>query len=81
MLQLKRFVSHQGKLIKYIKKVQCTATLSVPVVVDDVPFHKKFIFIVTVNPTITLDEGHYTAYVKVSNSSSWQFCTYIAVLR
>ena len=81
MLQLKHFVSHQGKLIKDIKKVQCTETLSVPVVVDDVSFHKKFILIVTVNHTRTLDEGHYTAYVKMSNFSSRQFCNYIAVLR
>ena len=66
---------------KDIKKVQCTETLSVPVVVDDVSFHKKFNLIATVNHTGTINKGHYTGYVKLSNSSFWQFCNETAVFR
>ena len=60
--------------------MQCTETLSVPVVEEDVSFHKMFNLIATVNHTGTLDKQHYTAYVKPSNSSSWQFCNDAAVL-
>ena len=49
--------------------------------VDDVSFHKKFNLKATVNLTRTLDKGHYTDYVKLSNSSSWQFFNDTAVLR
>ena len=73
VLQLEHFLSHRGNFIKDIKKVQCTETLSVPLVVDDVSFHKKFNLIATVNHAGTLDKGHYTAYGKLSNSSSCQF--------
>ena len=66
---------------KISKKVECTETLSVPVVVDAVSFHKKFNLIGTVNHTGTFDKGHYTAYVNWSKSSSWQFCNDSAVLR
>ena len=61
--------------------MQCTETFSLQVVVDDVSFHKKFNVMVTVNQTGTLDKGHYTAYVKLSNSSACQFCGDAAVLR
>ena len=44
------------------------------VVVDDVSFHEKFKLIATVNHAGTLDNGHCTAYIKLSNSSSQQFC-------
>ena len=81
VLQLKSFVNDNESFIKDIKKVQCTKTYSVPVAVDDVSFHKKFNVTATVNHTGTLDKGHYTAYVTLSNSSSWQFCDDIAVLR
>ena len=50
--------------------MQCTETIFMPVVGDAVSFHKKFNLIATVNYNGTLDKGHYTAYVKVSNSSS-----------
>ena len=39
VLQLKSFVNNYN-FIKYIKKVQCTENPSVPVVADDVSFHK-----------------------------------------
>ena len=81
VLQLKRFVNHHGNFIKNIKRVQCTETFSLQVVVDDVSFHKKFNVMVTENQTGTLDKGHYTAYVKLSNSSACQFCGDAAVLR
>ena len=61
--------------------MQFTETLSVPVVVDDVSFHKKFNLTATVNHTGTLDKGHCTTYVKLSYSSSQQFCNDVAVLR
>ena len=79
--QLKKFVSHRGSFTKDIKKIQCTETLSVPVVVDDAPFHKKINLLATVNHTGTPDNGHYTAHVKLFNSSSCQFCNEAAVLR
>ena len=66
---------------KISKKIQCTETLSVPVVVDDAPFHKKINLLATVNHTGTPDNGHYTAHVKLFNSSSCQFCNEAAVLR
>ena len=49
--------------------------------VDGVSFHKKFNLIITVNHTWTHDKGHYTAHVKLPNSSSWQFCNETVVLR
>ena len=52
-----------------------------PVVVDDVSFHKKFNLRATVNHTGTFDKGHYTAFVKLSNSSSSQFFNDTAPLR
>lgn len=39
------------------------------------------LYIATVNQTGTLDKGHYIAYVKLSNSSFWQFCNIPTVLR
>ena len=61
--------------------MQCTETLSVPVVLDDISFHKEFNLIVTVNHTGILVKGCYTAFVKLSNFSSSQFCHDAAVLR
>ena len=52
-----------------------------PITVDDVSLHKKFNLIATVNHTGTLDNGHCTADVELSNSLSQQFCNGTAVLR
>ena len=52
VLQLKCFVSHHENF-KYIKNIQDAETLSVPVVVDDVSFDKKFNLIAAVNYTGT----------------------------
>ena len=52
VLQLKRFINHLGNFTKDIKKakwVQCTDILSLPVVLDDVSFPKKFNLAATVN--------------------------------
>ena len=64
--------------------VQCSRfneALSLPIVADDVSFHKEFNLIAAVNHTGILDKGHYTAYVKLSHALSWQFCNDAAVLR
>ena len=79
VLQLKCFVSHHGNFIKHIKKVLCTET--VPVVVDEVFFLKRFNLIASVNYTRTLDRGHYIAFVKQSNYLCWHFCNDTAALR
>ena len=78
-LQLKRFVNHNGDFIKDFTKVHCTKTLSVPLAVDEVSFHKKFIFMTTVNHTGTVNGGHYTAFIKQPNSSSCLFCNDAAI--
>ena len=56
--------------------MQCTETLSVS---DDVC--NCCMYVAAVNHTGILDKGHYTTYVKLFNSSSWQFCNDAAVLR
>ena len=70
---LKRFVN-QYDFIKDITKVQCTKTLSVPLVVDEMTFHNIFSIIATENVTWAINWGHYTALIKQSNSSPWNFC-------
>ena len=55
-MKLKRFESHQGNFIKGIRKVQCTETLSLPFVVDDVSFHKRFNLKAIVKHTGSLDK-------------------------
>ena len=41
VLQLKPLLNGNENFIKDNKKLQCTETLSVPLAVDDVSFHKK----------------------------------------
>ena len=58
ILQLKRFVDHNGDFIKDITKVRYTKTVSVPIVIDEMSFHKKFSHIATSNHTGTFNRGH-----------------------
>ena len=81
ILHLKRFVNHDGHFIKDITKVHCTKTLSVPLVVNENSFHKKFSLIATVNHKGTLNRGHYTVFIKQPSTSSWLFCNDAAVFR
>ena len=57
-----------GPATKVIKKLHCTEFLSVQVAVD-----VSFELTATVNLTGIPDKEQYTAYVKLSSSSSWQF--------
>ena len=81
ILQLKLFVNNNDDFIKDITKGHYTKTLSVPLVVDELSFHKKFSLIVTVNHTGTLNRGHYTAFIKQPNISSWLFCNDATVFK
>ena len=81
ILQVKCFVNHNDDFIKNITKIHCSKPLSVPLVVDEVSFHKKFSLIVTVNHKGTLNKGNYTAFIKQPNTLSWLFCNDPVIFR
>ena len=65
VLQLKRFVNHNGDFIKdIVTKVHCTKTLSEPLVIDKMSFYKKVSLVATVSNTGILNGGHYTAFIN-----------------
>ena len=70
VIQLKRFVSHDNQVLKYMKHVHCTPNISVPVKDNEVTFNKHCQLIATISHTGNLNRGHYTAFMKIPNSKS-----------
>ena len=81
VIQLKHFVSHDNQVIKDIKHVQYTPNISVPVKDNEVTYQKDYHLIATINNTGNLKRGHYTSFIKITNSKSWLHCNDAAVLR
>ena len=80
IIQLKRFNNHEGHIIKDIKKVQCSANITVPVVDDDVTNTIQFRLIATINHTGNLSRGHYTSFIRLTDPTRWLFCNDAAVI-
>ena len=80
IIQLCRFSNQGGQLVKNENFFSCTQSesnkdLTVPITIEDeVPFANKYYLIATINHSGTLNKGHYWAFIKDLQSSSWYCC-------
>ena len=81
VIQLKRFFNHGDQVIKDIKHVKCSPTISVPLKDNEVTYEKHFHLVATINHTGNINRGHYTSYIRLPNSDSWLHCNDAAVVK
>ena len=81
VIQLKHFASHYNQVIKGIKHVQCTPSISALVKDNEMMYQKGYYLIATINHTGNLNRGYYTSFIKTPNSKSWLHCNDAALMR
>ena len=84
IIQIERFSRSQGRSIRNTHCVDCHVTKSgilvppnrLPTTPSDseISFSNSYSLVATINHTGSLDYGHYTAYIKDSDTGSWLFC-------
>ena len=80
IIQLCRFSNQGGQRINDANFLSCTQSesnkhLLVPITVEDeVSFTNKYSLTATINHSVTLNRGHYWAFIKDLHSSSWYSC-------
>ena len=83
ILQLKRYVNFQGRLLKDTKLVNCLpcgdVQLKVPIMQNDIVSLKHYSLVATINHSGSLNSGHYWAFIKENNI--WFECNDRSVLQ
>ena len=83
VIQLSRFSTSHSGLLKDPRVFNCSPDLElkVPITVEDeVSFSSKYSLVASINHSGTLDQGHYWAVVKDSNTGDWLSCNDKVVL-
>ena len=71
------FTTSHSRLLKDPRVFNCSPELElkVPITVgDEVSFSSKYSLVASINHSGTLDQGHYWAVVKDSNTGDWLSC-------
>ena len=76
---MERFSHQNGQVIRNPSPVDCLEDITVPLSpsLDDsmvVSFRNKYSLVATVNHSETLNNGHYTAFIKDPSSQKWLHC-------
>ena len=77
VIQLSRFFTSHSRLIKDQQLFNCSLELELKVSVtveDEVSFSNQYSLAASINHSGTLDQGHYWAVVKDSNTGDWLSC-------
>ena len=83
VIQLSLFSTSHSRLLKDPRVFNCSPELElkVPITVEDeVSFSSKYSLVASINHSGTLDQGHYWAVVKDSNTGDWLSCNDKVVL-
>ena len=83
LIQLSRFSTSHSRLLKDPQVFNCSPELElkVPITVEDeVSFSSKYSLVASINHSGMLDQGHYWAVVKDSNTGDWLSCNDKVVL-
>ena len=83
VIQLSRFSTSHSRLLKDPRVFNCSPELELKVpmtVEDEVSFSSKYSLVASINHSGTLDQGHYWAVVKDSNTRDWLSCNDKVVL-
>ena len=83
VIQLSRFSTSHSRLSKEPRLFNCfpELELKVPITVEDeVSFSSKYSLVASINHSGMLDQGHYWAVVKDSNTGDWLSCNDKVVL-
>ena len=83
VIQLSRFSTSHSRLSKDQQVLNCSPELElrVPITVEDeVSFSSKYCLVASVNHSGAVDQGHYWAVVKDSNTEDWLSCNNKVVL-
>ena len=72
VIQLSRFSISHSRILKDQQVFNCSPELKVPITVEDeVSFSSKYSLVASINHSGTLEQGHYLAVVKDSNTGDW----------
>ena len=83
VMQPSRLSTSHSRLLKCQQVFNCSPELElkVPITVEDeVSFSNKYSLVASTNHSGTLDQGHYWAVVKDSNTGDWAYCNDKVVL-
>ena len=83
-IQLSRFSASRSRLLKDKQVFNCSPELElkVPITVEnEVSFSSKYSLVASINHSGSLDQGHYWAVVKDSNTGDWLSCNDKVVLK
>ena len=83
VIQLSRFSTSHSRLLKDPRVFNCSPELElkIPITVEDeVSFSSKYSLVASINHSGMLDQGHYWAVVKDSNTGDWLSCNDKVVL-
>ena len=82
VIQLSRFSTSHSRLLKDQQVFNCSPELElkVPITVEDESFSSKYSLVASINHSGTLDQGHYWAVVKDSNTGDLLSCNGKVVL-
>ena len=82
IVQIKRFLNHDGSTTKDTKSIDCSPVITLPVVdPTDIHLLRKFKLIRVINHSGNLSSGHYTAHINSNDSSTWWFCNDAAIIK
>jgi len=81
ILQIERFIHNAGIPIKDIKDIECSPTLDLLLVVNQVETRRKFRLAAVINHFGTMNNGHYTALIRPHNTTTWWLCNDALVKR
>ena len=84
VIQLSRFSTSDSRLLKDQQVFNCCPELElkIPITVEDeVSVSSKYSLVASINHSGTLDQGHYWAVVKDSNTGDWLSCNDKVVLK
>ena len=81
IVQIKRFLNHNGSTVKDTRSIDCSPVINLPVITEDIHILRKFKLIAVINHSGNLNSGHYTAYISSNDSSTWWFCNDAAVIK
>ena len=75
VIQLSRFSNSHSRLLKDQQVFNCSPELKVPITVEDeVSFSSKYSLVASITHSGTLEQEHYWAVVKDSNTGDWLSC-------
>ena len=81
ILQIERFIQNAGIPIKDIKDIECSPTIDLLLMVNEVQTRRKFRLAAVINHFGTMNNGHYTALIRPHNTTTWWLCNDASVKR